>query len=121
MIIAIRDLKLPCVIGFYPHERLASQVLSAQIELTLSSIPARYTDNLNDTVDYEALERRLVEIALNSQYALIERLAQVLLDTCFAFDSRIIVAKVELEKPGCLKNARSAVIRLAGEKLNQFP
>ncbi len=114
--ISIRDLKLSCTIGFYPHERLKTQTLCAQIELRLSCIPACETDSLSDTVNYEALEEHLVSIASQSNYLLIERLAKVLLSACLKFDSRIHSVRIELEKPGCLKHARAAAISLYKER-----
>lgn len=108
-------MKLSCLIGFHPHERLAKQILTLNLKLHLSHLNARVSDCLKDTVDYEQLEMHLLQVAEQSNCLLIERLAQLLLDACLKFDKRIHSAELELEKPGCLKHAKSAGVILAKE------
>ncbi|MBL4818238.1 MAG: dihydroneopterin aldolase [Deltaproteobacteria bacterium] len=110
--IYIRDLKITCVIGVHDHERHAPQELLLNIKLDCLELSARQTDNITDTVNYEALEATLIDTAEKSSFNLIERLAQVLLDACLNFDERIKEVEIRLEKPGCLKNARAAGVVL---------
>ena len=114
--IFIRDLRLPCIIGVHAHERYAPQVLQAQIELTLGTIDGYLSDRLEDTVDYETLEAKLLRVATQNQPYLIERLAQLMLDACFEFSPKISSVKLELEKPGCLKNSRAAGVILCKQR-----
>lgn len=111
--ILIHDLKISCVIGCHDHERLAARELNLNVKLTLPDLPARESDLLADTVDYGALACFLTQKAKQTDYFLIEKLAQVLAETCLEFDSRIQEVELELEKPGCIPNARSASVMLS--------
>ncbi|MES2503683.1 MAG: dihydroneopterin aldolase [Myxococcota bacterium] len=119
--IYIRDLKVACIIGVHAHEREAPQTLVINVKLHLSNLRARCSDKLEDTVDYSKLEQVLVETAQTSRSQLIEKLAQVLADACLAFDSRIKSIEVDLEKPACLKNARSAGINVVSYQMSPRP
>ena len=108
----LRDLKITCLIGCHSHERLAPRTLNLNAKLTLPDLAARQSDLLVDTVDYGALARFLTQKAAQTEYFLIERLAQVLAEACLEFDPRITGVELELEKPGCIPNAHSASIRI---------
>lgn len=75
-------------------------------------LKARESDKLNETVDYGALARFLTETAHQTEYFLIEKLAQKLGEACLSFDNKISGVEISLEKPGCIENARSAQIVL---------
>lgn len=98
------------MIGCHAHERLAPQALSLNIELGLCDLKARHSDQLADTVDYGELANLLTRTASKTEYFLIEKLAQVLAETCLDFDERISLVEIKLEKPGCIENARSASV-----------
>ena len=66
------------------------------------------SDDLAATLDYAALHRRIVAIVAEESYALLERLAQRLLDLCFE-DRRVCEATVRIEKPGLLDGATPGV------------
>jgi FolB domain-containing protein len=100
------------VIGCHAHERLKPQTLNLNLKLSLPELKARQSDVLADTVNYGELARCLTQKASQTEYFLIEKLAQVLVDTCLEFDARIQSVELELEKPGCIENAKSAVIKL---------
>ncbi|MEI6790018.1 MAG: dihydroneopterin aldolase [Myxococcaceae bacterium] len=108
--IFINDLKISCLIGCYAHERLATRELILNLQLSLSDLKARESDLLADTVDYGALVRFITQKAESTEYFLIEKLAQVLAESCLEFDPRILGVELVLEKPGCIKNAKSASI-----------
>lgn len=78
---------------------------------------ARQSDKLTDTVDYGALARCLTQKASQTEYFLIEKLAQLLADTCLEFDARIQKVELELEKPGCIENAKSAGVLVIARRL----
>lgn len=87
-------------------------MLNLNLKLTLPTLKARQSDLLADTVDYGALASHLTQKASQTEYFLIERLAQVLAETCLEFDVRILDVELELGKPGCIENAKQAGITL---------
>ncbi|MBH1989171.1 MAG: dihydroneopterin aldolase [Myxococcaceae bacterium] len=108
----IRDLKIACIIGCNPDERIRTQTLVLNLVLELGSMKARQTDSLEDTIDYSVLSEILTHQAKQSSYFTLECLAQNLLQTCQNFDSNIRSIEMDLEKPQCLPNARSAGVRI---------
>ena len=109
--ILIRDLQFRCIVGVDPEERRDKQDITAQITLDVDLRKASRTDAIEDTVDYRALKKDILRMAENSQFNLIEALAQNIADICL---SRTQVARVEVivEKPGALRFARTVAVRI---------
>ena len=73
--IILRGLPVGCVIGTLPAERTAQQTLFFDLELCGDFSRAGQTDDLNDAVDYTAVERCVKEYAAGTSFFLLERLA----------------------------------------------
>lgn len=109
--ILIRDLQFRCVIGIEPEERRDKQDITAQIILDVDLRKACRTDAIEDTVDYRALKKDILRMAEDSQFYLIEALAQSIADICLARD-RVARVEVIVEKPGALRFARTVAVRI---------
>jgi D-erythro-7,8-dihydroneopterin triphosphate epimerase len=109
--ILIRDLQFRCIVGIDPEERRDKQDITAQITLDVDLREACRTDAIEDTVDYRALKKDILHMAENSQFYLIEALAQSIADICLARD-RIARVEVIVEKPGALRFARMVAVRI---------
>ena len=73
--IILRGLPVNCVIGTLPEERTSPQPLFFDLELCGDFSRAGRTDDLNDAVDYTAVERCVREYAAGTSFRLLERLA----------------------------------------------
>ena len=62
--------------GDLPEERELGQKYSVDLELMLDRIKAGKSDQLDDTIDYAAVVRRVHDIGRTEQYNLIEALAE---------------------------------------------
>lgn len=73
------------------------------------------SDRIEDTVDYKAIKKQVVEMVEASKFFLIERLAQGVADICL---ERPEVQRVEVtvDKPGALRFARSVAVEIARER-----
>jgi len=78
--IILRGLPVDCVIGTLPAERLAPQRLYFDLALCGDFSRAGATDDLNDAVDYTAVERIVCEFASGTSFRLLERLAYACAD-----------------------------------------
>jgi dihydroneopterin aldolase/D-erythro-7,8-dihydroneopterin triphosphate epimerase len=107
----IRDLVIRCVIGVDAQERQEKQDVVVQIELQMDLRRAGRTDALADSVDYSALKRQLLQVTENSQYHLIEALAQRIADECLTHE-RVEAVRVVVEKPGVLRFARTVGVEI---------
>ena len=73
--IILKGLPVGCVIGTLPAERTAPQTLFFDMLLCGDFSRAGRTDDLNDAVDYTAVERCVKEYAAGTSFFLLERLA----------------------------------------------
>lgn len=109
--IFIRDLVIHCIIGVDEPERLEKQNVVVQIELQADLGKAGRTDDLADSIDYSVLKKRILQMAENSRYRLIEALAQRIADECLE-DDRVECVRVVVEKPGALRSARTVGVEI---------
>ena len=95
--------------GADPGEKQVPQpfVIDVRIELDLAA--ARRTDRLDDTLDYAALHRSIVQLVHTTSFDLIERLGQEIL-TLILRDERVASAQVRIAKPQLLAGATPAVL-----------
>ena len=112
--IHIRDLLLRCIIGLYDWEREKKQDVLINITLYADLGTACRTDRIEDTVDYKAIKKRVVEMVESSSYMLVERLAQEIADICLEHP-RVQRVKVLVDKTGALRYARSVGIEIIRE------
>ena len=105
-IIFIEGLEIETIIGVYEHERDIKQKVVLDIEMTLPESDASSSDDLRHTVDYDAVSKLVTSYVIDTQYQLIESLAEQVASLvlgAFAADS----LKLKLSKPGAVKNAKS--------------
>ena len=105
-IIFIEGLEIETIIGVYEHERNIKQKVVLDIEMTLPESDAANSDELRHTVDYDAVSKLVTSYVIDTQYQLIESLAEQVASLvlgAFATDS----LKLKLSKPGAVKNAKS--------------
>lgn len=113
--IYIRDLLLKCVIGIYPEERKEKQDVVINICLHANLRQAGKSDNFEDTVDYKAVKQRVLQLIEDSQYFLVEALAEAIAQACLEFD-RVEQADILVEKPGALRYARTVGVEISRRK-----
>ena len=104
-IIFIHELRVQTLIGVHPWERDTRQTLVIDLDLGADIRPAAATDQLDDTLDYQAVARRIDEFAAASAFRLVEtlgeRIAEMLLREFGAPWLRLT-----LHKPGAVPGAR---------------
>jgi dihydroneopterin aldolase/D-erythro-7,8-dihydroneopterin triphosphate epimerase len=107
----IRDLTIRCIVGIDAHERQEKQDVFVDITMHTDLRKAGRTDALEDTVDYRALKKRILHLAEESRFRLIEALAETIADECLR-DSRVERVEVAVEKPGALRFARTVGVKI---------
>jgi D-erythro-7,8-dihydroneopterin triphosphate epimerase len=109
--IFIRDLTIRCIVGVDEEERREKQDILVHLTLHTDLRRAGRTDALEDTVDYRALKKRILHLAEESRFRLIEALAQSIAEECLR-EQRVEQVEVVVEKPGALRFARTAGVAL---------
>lgn len=107
----IRDLAIRCIVGVDEYERREKQDILVHLTMHTDLRKAGRTDALEDTVDYRAIKKRILRLAEESRFRLIEALAQSIADECLR-DERVEKVEVVVEKPGALRFARTAGVEI---------
>jgi dihydroneopterin aldolase/D-erythro-7,8-dihydroneopterin triphosphate epimerase len=109
--IYIRDLHARCIVGIYPEERAHKQDVIINITLEANLDTACQTDAIEDTVNYKSIKKSVYTMVENSQFFLIERLAEEVATLCLA-DPKVRQTTVTVDKPGALRFARSVAVEI---------
>ena len=113
--IFLEDLQIDTVIGIYDWEREIRQVISLDLAMTADIRPAAASDQVQDTVDYKCVAKRLIQYVNNSHFelieTLIERVAQIVL---YEFD--VSAVKVRLKKPGAVRFSKTVGIEIERQR-----
>jgi dihydroneopterin aldolase/D-erythro-7,8-dihydroneopterin triphosphate epimerase len=112
--IEIKDLSLRCIVGINAEERKDRQDVLINIVLLGDMHPAAESDDVQDAVNYRTLTKQIIEHVEQSQYFLLERMAERLAAICLR-DRRVSRVQVSVEKPGALRFARSVGVRIERE------
>jgi dihydroneopterin aldolase/D-erythro-7,8-dihydroneopterin triphosphate epimerase len=113
--IFITDLQFRCIVGVNEEERREKQDVVTQITLDVDLHKAGQTDAIEDTVDYKAVKKAILAMAEQSQFQLVEALAQSIADICLE-RSQVSRVTVVVEKPGALRFARTVGVRIVRER-----
>ena len=109
--IIINRLKVKCIIGCNPEERVNEQDLFISVDMNADTRKAGASDNLDDTVNYSAVAKQVAAIAIDGKFKLIEALAHGIAEHCLR-DPRITSVTVTIEKPAALRMADAAIVRI---------
>ena len=113
--IHIRDLLVRCVIGVYDHERENKQDVLINITLYADLRKACQTDNIEDTVDYRLIKKKIVNFVESSSFNLVERLAEKVAEICLE-NRNVRKVNVTIDKTGALRFAKSVAIEIEREQ-----
>lgn len=107
-IIALRGVRAYGCHGVTQAERAREQPLDIDVFLEVDLRAAGASDALADTIDYDELHRRIVDIVRTTSFALLERLAAELTQSILR-DPRIATARIAISKPALLDGATPRV------------
>ncbi len=114
--ITISGLKLETVIGVHAWERAASRTLRADLELGTDIRPAAASDDVADTIDYQAVAERLQAFAADARYQLLEALAEAMAEL-LQREFGIPWLRLRLDKPGAVRGTGGVGLAIErGEK-----
>ena len=109
--IYIRDLSIRCIIGVNQDERTEKQDVVINVVLFTDTRKAGQTDDLDDSVDYKKVKKTILSLVENSEFLLIEKLAEEIAKVCLE-DSKVQKVNVTVDKPGALRYTRSVAVEI---------
>jgi len=107
----IEALEIECVIGIYDWERKIKQPIMLDIEMAFDNRVPAASDNIEDTLDYKAVSKRLIQFVSESEFGLVEKLAE---QCCkiIVEEFKVTNVKLKLSKIGAVRGAKAVGVML---------
>jgi len=104
-IIFLNDLRIETVIGIFDWERSVRQTISIDLQMGTDIRKAAAGDDIADTLDYKAVAKRLIDFVSQSEFGLVETLAENVAGIVVR-EFSVPWVQVRLNKPGAIRGAR---------------
>ncbi|MDO8418077.1 MAG: dihydroneopterin aldolase [Agitococcus sp.] len=105
-ILYIRNLKVDAVVGIFSWEKRIRQPLHLDLEIALDIRKAAATDDIQYALDYKTVSTRLSQFISQSEWHLIETLAEKIAALLMA-EFGVTWLRLKLSKPAALPSADS--------------
>jgi dihydroneopterin aldolase len=107
----VRDLEMMALIGIYDHEKIDPQRIIVNIDLSVKEGDGPKDDDIGHVVSYEIVVKKVEAIIAAGHINLVETLCEKIAASCLT-DKRVVAARVRVEKPDIIKNARSVGVEI---------
>ena len=104
-IVYLNDLRIDTVVGIYEWERRTRQTVILDIEMGADISKAAETDDISHTIDYKAVAKRLFSFVGESEFELVEKLAEGVA-TILLEEFKVPWCRVRLNKKGAVRGVR---------------
>jgi len=109
--ILISDLSARCIIGINEEERREKQDVVINLVIFADLGKAAKGDRFEDSVDYRALKKKVLNMVESSKYYLLEALAESIAKICLG-QQGVMQVQVRVDKPSALRFARSVGVEI---------
>ncbi len=113
--IHIKNLKVCTLIGIYEWEQKNKQDVIINLTIDFDASKPAQSDQIDDTLDYHQLTKKIIQSVESSQYNLIEKLSQSILDIVM-LEPLVLGCSIRVDKPLALKLADSVAVKLSQKK-----
>jgi dihydroneopterin aldolase len=108
-LIFLTGITTDCIIGIWDWERQVKQKVVIDLEMAADIRKAAATDAIEDTLDYKRVSKRLLQFVGDSQFQLVETLAERIAQLIVTeFD--VPWVRVRLNKQGAIRGSRDVGI-----------
>lgn len=116
-IIFITELKIETIIGIYDWERKVKQTVCIDLEMGTDIRKSAQSDEIDDTLNYKKVAKRLISYVGDTQFELVETLAEKIADIVRE-EFNVPWLRLRLAKPGAVRGAKDVgVIIERGERV----
>ncbi len=109
--IFLRGLAVECTIGFIEWERRVKQTVVIDLELPVDCRHAALSDEVANTLDYKKVAKRIISFVAESQFKLVETLAQRTAMMVLA-EFGVGWVRLSINKPGAIRGSRDVGVAL---------
>lgn len=108
-IIFLNDLRIETIIGIFDWERRVKQTVSFDLEMAADIKKAASSDAIEDTLDYKAVAKRIIQFVEESEFQLVETLAERVAELIMN-EFSVPWVRLKLNKTGAIRGARDVGI-----------
>lgn len=113
--IFLTDLKIDTIVGIWEWERKIRQTVSIDLEMGADIRRAAASDDIEDTLNYKKVAKRVRQFVAESAFQLVETMAEKIAEIILAeFD--VPWVQVRVNKPGAIRGARDVGVLIRREK-----
>ena len=113
--IGVEGLRIDCIIGVFPEERVRLQPIYVDLEVMIDFTPFMGLEASQEYLSYVELAALATDLAKEGEYFLIEKYA-VELRRSLLLRKSVYWTRVRIRKPGALADAQHAFVELEGGK-----
>ena len=103
-IIYLNELEIETIIGIFDWERRIKQKILIDLQMAADVRKAAITDNIDDTLNYKSVAKRIIQFVGESEFQLVETLAEKIAEIILN-EFNISWVRVKLNKPGAIRYA----------------
>ncbi len=104
-IVYLNELKIETIIGIFAWERQVKQTVVLDLEMATDIRRAASSDSIEDTLDYKAVAKRVIELVEQGDYQLVETLAEKITEVVLN-EFPVPWLRLKLNKRGAVRGAR---------------
>src|SRR5512140_594706 len=108
-IIFLTGLTTECIIGIWDWERKVRQKVVIDLEMGADIRKAAASDHIDDTLDYKRVSKRVLQFVVDSQFQLVETLAEHIAQLV-VIEFAVPWVRVKLNKQGAIRGSRDVGI-----------
>ena len=116
-IVYIRDLRIETIIGIYDWERETRQTVSLDLEMGTDIKKAAASDNIEDTLDYKSVAKRMIQFVGDSEFQLVETMAEQIANIVLN-EFNVPWMKLRLSKPGAVTGSQDVGVIIERQQSN---
>jgi dihydroneopterin aldolase len=109
--IFLRDLEINATIGIFEWEKRIKQKVRIDLEMATDIAMAAASDAIEDTLDYKAISKRVIQFVEESRYELIETLIEKVSEIILK-EFNISWVRLTISKPGAVRGSRDVGITI---------
>ena len=107
----VRDLNIMAMLGIHDHEKIESQRVVINIDLTVKESDEPLKDDISNVVSYERVVDHVKDIVGSGHVHLVETLAELIAARCLE-NPWITGVRVRVEKPDIIPDAASVGVEI---------
>lgn len=107
----VEDLRVDAIVGIWDWERAMTQSVSIDLEMAWNIRPAAESDDINKTLDYRSVSKRVAAFVADSKFQLIETMAEQIA-ALIQKEFGVTWLCVCIHKPSAVRGARDVGVRI---------